>query len=235
MQLDFVPGTLCDERMWGRLLPLLGDGYTFNHVPLYQAQTRGQMLELIGAHSAPQANLVGFSLGAYLALEYALAQPERVRSLTIIGSAGKKLADKEKATRERIIPQLEKNQYTGMTQMRLREIVAPQHLDDGALIDVIQQMAVDLGKDVLLAQFRSTIERPDLMQRVRELRCPVLIIGSELDKLAPADDVRELAANCPNARLHVLNADDGAGHMMPLEAPQLLADYMQAFYQSHHE
>lgn len=228
MRLDFVPGTLCDERMWGRLLPLLGDDFEFNHVPLPKAQTRVQMLELIGAHSAPQANLVGFSLGAYLSVEYALAHPERVKSLTIIGSAGKKLGDKEKTTRERIIPQLEKSQYTGMTRMRLREIVAPEHLDDTSIIDVIQQMAVDLGKEVLLTQFRSTIERPDLMDRVRALQCPVLIIGSELDKLVPADDVRELAANCPNARLHLLS--EGAGHMMPLEAPQVLAHHMRNFY-----
>ncbi len=227
-RLDFVPGTLCDERMWGRLLPLLGDGFEFNHVPLYKAHTREQMLELIGAHSAPKANLVGFSLGAYLAMEYALAHPERVASLTIIGSAGKKLLDKEKATRLRIIPQLEKNHYTGMTQMRLREIVAPEHLDDQAIIGVIQQMAVDLGKDVLLAQFRSTIERPDLMERVHTLHCPALIIGAEHDNLAPAADVRELAANWPTAQLHMLA--EGSGHMMPLEAPQVLANLILDFY-----
>jgi pimeloyl-ACP methyl ester carboxylesterase len=229
-RLDFVPGTLCDERMWGRLLPLLSESFEFNHVPLYKAHTREQMLELIGAHSAPKANLVGFSLGAYLAMEYALAHPERVASLTIIGSAGKKLLEKEKATRLRIIPQLEKNHYTGMTQMRLREIVAPEHLDDRSIIGVIQQMAVDLGKDVLLAQFRSTIERPDLMERVHTLHCPALIIGAEHDNLAPAADVRELAANWPTAQLHMLA--DGSGHMMPLEAPQVLAHLIQAFHRT---
>jgi pimeloyl-ACP methyl ester carboxylesterase len=227
-RLDFIPGTLCDERMWGRMLPLLGDGFDCQHVPLYKAATREQMLELIGAHSAPQANLVGFSLGAYLAMEYALAHPDRVASLTIIGSAGKKLLDKEKALRLRIIPQLQNNHYTGMTQMRLREIVAPEHLNDPAIIGVIQQMAVDLGKDVLLAQFRSTIERPDLMERIHTLGCPVLIVGAEQDKLAPAGDVRALAANCPTAQLQMLA--EGSGHMMPLEAPQTLATHLRSFY-----
>lgn len=230
MRLDFVPGTLCDARMWGRLLPELGGGFEFNHVPLHKARSREQMQALIGAHSAPQANLVGFSLGSYLAMEYALANPDRVRSLTIIGSAGKKLGDKEKATRERIIPQLENSQYTGMTRMRLREIVAPEHLEDAAIIDVIQQMAVDLGKEVLLTQFRTTIERPDLMGRMHELRCPILIVGAEQDKLVPAADVRELAASCANAQLHLIS--EGTGHMIPLEAPQALARHMLDFHRA---
>jgi pimeloyl-ACP methyl ester carboxylesterase len=228
MRLDFVPGTLCDERMWSRLLPLLGDGFDYHHVPLHKARSRQQMQELIGTHSAPKANLVSFSLGAYLAVEYALAKPERVSSLTIIASSAKGLQEKEKATRLRIIPLLEKNHYTGMTQMRLREILAPEHMDDPAIVDVIQQMAVDLGKDVLLTQFRTTIERPDLMQRTGELRCPILIVGAEQDKLVPAADIREFTTYNPAAQLHMLS--EGSGHMIPLEAPQALAAHMLAFY-----
>ncbi|MHA4871291.1 alpha/beta fold hydrolase [Duganella sp. PWIR1] len=228
MRLDFVPGTLCDERMWGRLLPLLGDGFEFNHVPLHKARSREQMQELISAHAAPKANLVAFSLGAYLAVEFALANPERVNSLVIIASSAKGLQEKEKATRLRIIPLLEKNQYTGMTQMRLREILAPEHMDDPAIVDVIQQMAVELGKDVLLTQFRTTIERPDLMRRTGELRCPVMIVASEQDKLVAADDVREFTTYNATAQLHMLT--EGTGHMIPLEAPQALADHLLAFY-----
>lgn len=229
MRLDFVPGTLCDERMWGRLLPLLGDGFEFHHVPLHQAHSREQMQELIGVHSAPRANLVSFSLGAYLALEYALAHPERVNSLVIIASSAKGLQESEKAARLRIIPQLEKNQYTGMTQTRLREILAPEHLDDPAIVGVIQQMAVELGKDVLLTQFRTTIERPDLMRRSGELRCPLLAVGSELDKLVSAADMRELTRHYPAAQLRMLTG--GSGHMIPLEAPQVLAHHLLTFYQ----
>jgi len=229
-RLDLVPGTLCDERMWGRLLPLLGDGFEFHHVPLHKASSRAQMQELIGAHTAPKANLVAFSLGAYLAVEYALANPERVNSLVIIASSARGLQEKEKATRLRIIPLLEKNHYTGMTQMRLREILAPEHMDDPAIVDVIQAMAVELGKDVLLTQFRTTIERPDLISRTGELRCPVLAVASEQDKLVAADDVREFSRYNPAIELHVLQ--EGTGHMIPLEAPQALASHLLNFYRA---
>lgn len=226
-QLDFIPGTLCDERMWSRLTPLLGDGFEFNHVPLHKAHTRGQMQELIAAHSAPSAHLVAFSLGSYLAIEYALLHPQRVQSLVLIANSARGLSESEKETRRRIIPMLKNNAYTGMTRMRLRELLHEAHLGDQSIIDTIQQMAVDLGKDVLLAQFTASMERPDLMERLAEITCPVLIVGAEGDQLVDPADLREMARHLPDVRLHI---HDGTGHMIPLEVPQVLAADILAFH-----
>ncbi|MQA18748.1 alpha/beta fold hydrolase [Rugamonas rivuli] len=226
-QLDFIPGTLCDERMWSRLTPLLGDGFEFNHVPLHKAHTREQMQELIAAHSAPSAHLVAFSLGSYLAIEYALLHPERVQSLVLIANSARGLSETEKETRRRIIPILKNNAYTGMTRMRLRELLHETHLGDQSIIDTIQQMAVDLGKDVLLAQFTASMERPDLMERLAEIKCPVLIVGAEGDQLVDPADLREMARHLSDARLSI---HDGTGHMIPLEVPQVLAADIKAFH-----
>lgn len=226
-RLDFIPGTLCDERMWSRLTPLLGGGFEFNYVPLHQAQTRQQMHEVIAAHSAQSAHLVAFSLGAYLAIEYALLHPERVQSLVLIANSARGLSENEKQTRRRIIPMLKSSAYTGMTRMRLRELLHETHLGDQSIIDIIQQMALDLGKDVLLAQFTASMERPDLMERLAEIKCPVLIVGAAGDQLVDPADLREMQHHLPDARLHI---HDGTGHMIPLEAPQPLAADILTFH-----
>jgi hypothetical protein len=122
---------------------------------------------------------------------------------------------------------LERNAYAGITRQRLRELLHPSHLDDGAITGLIQQMGLDLGKDVLLAQFITTIDRPDLMARLPELACPVLIVGAENDKLVHPDDLRAMAARLPQATLHMIG--DDCGHMVPLEAPAVLAEAMLAF------
>ncbi|WP_254441889.1 alpha/beta fold hydrolase [Duganella vulcania] len=212
--------------MWSRLTPLLGSGFAFNYVPLHQSQTRQQMHEVIAAHSAPAAHLVAFSLGAYLAIEYALLHPERVQSLVLIANSARGLSENEKQTRRRIIPMLKSSAYTGMTRMRLRELLHESHLGDQSIIDIIQQMALDLGKDVLLAQFTASMERPDLMERLAEIKCPVLIVGAAGDQLVDPADLREMQRHLPDARL---NIHDGTGHMIPLEAPQALAADMLAF------
>ena len=229
MRLDFIPGTLCDERMWSRLTPLLGDAFDFNYVPLHQARTRQQMRELIATHSAPAANLVAFSLGTYLAIEHAVAHPERVKSLVLIANSARGLKPAEVQARERIVAVLERNAYTGMSRQRLRELLHPLHLDDEAIVGPIQQMALDLGKEVLLTQFATTIDRPDLMDRLAGLNFPVLIVGAEEDNLVPPEELRQMVARFPNASLQILS---GTGHMIPLEAPEALADHIRHFHKS---
>lgn len=227
IRLDLIPGTLCDERMWSRVAPLLG-GFDLHHVPLHKARTRAQMRELIAAHSAPKTNLVGFSLGAYLAVEYAVAHPERIGTLVLIANSCKGLLPTEAEARKRIVAMLEKNAYSGMTRQRLRELLHPAHMADESITSVIQQMAVDLGKEVLLAQFTTTIDRVDYMHRLHELPFPVLIVGADGDQLVPAEDLRDMATRLPAAQLEMIAQD--TAHMIPLEAPEPLADLLNAFY-----
>lgn len=227
MRLDFIPGTLCDERMWSRLTPLLGDGKDFHYVPLQQARDRQQMRQIIAGSTAASAHVVGFSLGAYLAIEHALAHPQRVRSLVLIANSARGLGEAEIETRRRIVPMLERNAYAGMTRARLREVLHPAHLEDESIVGIIQQMALDLGKEVLLTQFSASIDRPNLMDRLGEITCPVLIVGAHSDKLVDPAELQEMHERLPNSRL-LMHGD--TGHMIPLEAPQALAQDLNDFF-----
>jgi pimeloyl-ACP methyl ester carboxylesterase len=227
IRLDFVPGTMCDERIWSRLTPLLGAGADCRFVPLHQARDRAAMQQLIATHSAPSSNLVGFSMGAYLALEHALAHPDRVNSLVLIATSARGLDADEIERRRRTMTVLASHAYSGMSTAQLRDFVHPANAGKQAVGGVIQQMALELGKDVLLAQFAASMERADLLDRLAELRCPVLLIGATEDRKVGAGELREMHARCPTSRLTML---DDTGHMIPLEAPHAVAAAIRAFY-----
>ncbi|HJV02534.1 MAG TPA: alpha/beta fold hydrolase [Burkholderiaceae bacterium] len=226
IRLDFIPGTMCDARMWSGLAPLLDDAADCRFVPLHEAHDRDAMRHTIAAHSAPAANLVAFSLGGYLALEHALAHPERVNSLVLIAASAQGLAAEEIARRQRTMKVLASHAYGGMAPAQLREFVHPANMGRPEVVDVIKRMALELGKELLLAQFAASTERTDLLDRLPDLRCPVLLVGSEDDRKVDPADLRAMHARCPNSRLLMLR---DCGHMIPLEAPPALASALRDF------
>jgi pimeloyl-ACP methyl ester carboxylesterase len=227
IRLDLIPGTLCDQRLWSKLVPLLPAGLEASHVPLFKARTRAQMQSLISARTAPVSHIVAFSMGAYLALEHALGHPDRVASLVLISSSARGLRAEEKERRQRSMAVLEKHAFAGTPPSQLRNFVLPAHLDDPSIAGLIQQMSLDLGKETMLAQFAASMERPDLMERLPELRCPVMIVGSEDDAMVRPADLRAMAEQVPGAKLEMIR---GSGHMIPLEAPEQLRDALAGFY-----
>jgi pimeloyl-ACP methyl ester carboxylesterase len=227
MRLDLIPGTLCDQRLWSKLVPLLPASFEMNHVPLFKARTRKQMQSLIAARTAPAAHIVAFSMGAYLALEHALSKPERVASLVLISSSARGLRAEEKERRQRAMAVMKDHPFSGTSLGQLRNFVLPAHLDDPSIAGVIQQMSLGLGKETMLAQFAASMERADLMEHLPALRCPVMIVGSEDDAMVRATDLRAMAEQVPEARLTIIS---GSGHMIPLEAPEKLRDALTGFY-----
>jgi pimeloyl-ACP methyl ester carboxylesterase len=65
------------------------------------------------------------------------------------------------------------------------------------------------------------------MERLQELRCPVMIVGAEDDAMVRAADLREMAERVAGAKLEILS---GSGHMIPLEVPEKLRDALVGFY-----
>jgi len=227
IRLDLIPGTLCDQRLWGKLVPLLPPGLEASYVPLFKARTRAQMQSLIAARTAPAAHIVAFSMGAYLALEHTLAHPDRVASLVLIASSARGLRPEEKERRRRSMAVLAQHAFAGTPPSQLRNFVLPAHLDDPSIAGVIRQMSLDLGKDTMLAQFAASMERADLMERLGELRCPLMIVGAQDDAMVRSADLRAMAQQVPGARLEIVG---GSGHMIPLEAPEGLRDVLVDFY-----
>ena len=58
-------------------------------------------------------------------------------------------------------------------------------------------------------------ERPDRMETLKALTCPILVVAGEEDMITPLPASQEMADANPHARLLLL---PGAGHMPMLEA-----------------
>jgi pimeloyl-ACP methyl ester carboxylesterase len=200
---------------------------------------RAWLLELLDACDLDRATLAGLSLGGGIALRTALDEPARVRALALIAPYG-------------VSPRLPGGRTgyfsvhtpgaTGLTNAALRHSDRLLRTSLGALLhrpDAITQE--------LVTQVRALLTRLDagaawsgfqhhevewsgprtyLSQQLGTIACPTLLLSGEHDGLVPPDDVRAAAARIPGARFVLV---PGAGHWLPRDAPDPLAEQLIGF------
>lgn len=227
--LAFLPGTMCDARVWApvreRLIPLFSGHY----IATETQASRQDMLALVDSTAETEGplHLVAFSMGGYLALDYALGHPGRVASLVTVGTSAFGLTPQEAAERARALDLLEKHEYRGISQARINQFIHPSRQSDPAVADAIRAMDRDLGKQVLVNQLRETSTRASLAPLLPLLAVPALFIGADSDPFVSTATIGKMAGLAPGARMEI--AQD-AGHMLPLEQPGWLADRIAAFH-----
>lgn len=226
----FIHGAGGNALLWGATLNRLPgvDGVALD-LPGH-GRSPGPGLATIGAYGAAalaladalglaELVLVGHSMGGGVALELALAQPERVRGLVLLSTTARlyvaptllqQLVDDPAAARRWIVetgygPQTaEGTRRLGCAQLAR---VAPSVLH---------------GDFVACSAF-------DARARLAEVRAPALVVCGAEDRLTPPKYVRALAEGLASARFEVI---PGAGHMLPMEAPAAVAEAVLRFLSS---
>jgi pimeloyl-ACP methyl ester carboxylesterase len=89
------------------------------------------------------------------------------------------------------------------------------HIGDERIVTKIRAMTERLGAETFVRQ--SNIERKDGTEVLRSLRCPVLILCGENDRVPPLADHYEMARLAPQAKVVIVAR---SGHMTPIENPE---------------
>jgi len=213
----FIPALLCDARLYGDVIAALGDQIAATVLLSPQPRLADSVADIL-ARAPEKFALVGTSYGGSLALEIALAAPQRVTALWLMGcdpgapkTGGPDLAGGLEATPDAVI---------GM----LAGLVV--HKDAAGPAAVFKAMAQTVGGAHGAAQARAASTRTALASRLGELKMPVLLLWGEDDALVPAAVGRQLAENLPDAHYHQLA---GCGHLPTLEKPAESAALFSAF------
>jgi 2-succinyl-6-hydroxy-2,4-cyclohexadiene-1-carboxylate synthase len=163
--------------------------------------------------------LAGYSMGGRLALHVALALPDRVTRLVLMG-ASPGLAD----AAERAARRAADDRLAGEVETMSIEQFAARWARTPVLADQPPEVQVAVGEDRLrntpaglAAALRGlgTGALPSLWDRLDEIRIPVLLVVGERDAKFRATAER-MAAELPQASVEVVA---GAGHAVHLEDP----------------
>lgn len=230
--LTFVPGTMCDERLWHPVWERLGPAVRRDYIPVETGRDRATLLALFDAASGrlkpgEKLNLVAFSMGGYLAYDYAIRHPDRIASLVTICASPRGLSERERKQRRFTIDYLETHDYTGPSNGRLNQMLHPDHHGDSPVKAIMRDMDQTLGRETLLAQMKETSDREDLLPELYKLSCPTMVIVGDADPIVSVEDGREIVEALPDGRLEIAQR---CGHMAPIEQPDWLLSVLKTFH-----
>lgn len=173
--------------------------------------------EILDAVGAEKANIAGISFGGFVAQEFALRYPTRLRKLVLASTsfggpnhvlpAAETLAAMASTSGLNSADRIRQNITAAFTPEFRRE-----HADE---VDRFCQLREEnpVPVDVYLQQLRSAMTF-NAESRVGEIRAETLVITGEDDTVVPPQNSRNLAASFPRAELAVI---ENAGHMAFVE------------------
>jgi pimeloyl-ACP methyl ester carboxylesterase len=207
-----------------------GHGQSTNSDSLPSIDGLGHDLRtVLEATDATDAVLVGHSMGGMTIQSYAALHPEdfeqRARSVVLVATAARTLG--------RTVPGRVVHRALGDGRQEwTRRGRVGRALVRGSLGQQARRAHVDLTLEtfaattgVARAGYLVAMAAMDLREGLANITVPTTVLVGTRDRLTPVRSGRQLAAAIPDADLVIL---PGAGHMLPLEAPDRIIDAVRS-------
>lgn len=162
-------------------------------------------------------DVVGHSLGAWLALEMAIRSGASFRSITLMSAAGIHLPG---------IPR--GDLFMRAPDVVLRSMVASAELGDELVKRTAADQGIELRNRYAIARvaWNPPMYNPHLAKWLHRIACPVQIIWGQQDAMLPLAYAHEFQRLIPGAALHTLPA---CGHLPHVEQPEQAASLVLSF------
>ena len=236
-------GGMLDRRMWDEQFELLAKTY---RVLRYDASAHGDSVlppdvywdhadlrELMNTLEIDRAILVGLSLGGKTAIDLALENPERVEAIVAVSSglSGYRFTSDFYLEKKDVMIQAWKaGEFDVVVESFQRcwtdgPYRAPEDVDPE-----IREKVRSMARNGLEHAMEGRMIDPPAIDRLGELKLPMLVVVGELDMPGIREIADMVVAANPNAELVAI---PGVAHMVNMEAPdrfnELLLEYLSRF------
>jgi len=215
---------MCDSRLCCPQIVALGYERAVMVAPLTGASSVGALAASVLEAAPAKFALAGLSMGGIVAMEVLARAPDRVTRLALMDTNCLPETPQVAAAREPHIVGVQ----AGRLAEVMREEMKPRYLAPGPrrldVLNIVLEMAMDLGPQVFVAQSRALQRRHDQQSTLRRARLPTLVLCGEHDALCPVQRHEFMAEIIPDSSLAVIPE---AGHLPTLEQPDATTDALR--------
>jgi pimeloyl-ACP methyl ester carboxylesterase len=171
------------------------------------------------------ADLVGLSMGGYVAQALWADHPALVRSLVLTNTRAGADSDAARAGRDAAITTVTTAGRAPIADAMLGKLLAKGA--DPLLAARVRSMIEGTPVETIVADLRGLRDRPDRTALLPQIAVPTLVVGGDQDPITPRPDAEQLARGIPGATLCMVAA---AAHLVPMEQPTAFAAAVGSFW-----
>ncbi|MBW4983077.1 alpha/beta hydrolase [Mameliella sp. CS4] len=213
----FLPGMMCDARLFGPQIADLSRDHAVMTVPITQGERIEEIASGVLDVAPTRFALAGFSMGGMVAMELYRRAPDRVTRLALMDTSPLPEPPQMAAMRD---PQIIRARSGTLREVMANDLL-PQYLahgpHNGEIGALVMDMALGLGVEVFVRQSRAMQRRRDQQGTLRRINVPTLVLCGAEDSICPIKRHTFMAEMIPKAELRVI---EDAAHLPTLEQPE---------------
>jgi len=225
-ELVFIPGLLSDEAFWQPTLEKLNVQHKTRIVDVSKLSSIEGAAGDLWKQVEGDAILVGFSLGAWVALAAYKLFPERCRGLVLISSAPGSLTEKTRRHFQQYIEQIESGQFEDFLAADFALDVADENQSNDALKERFFKMMRAQGPRIGISQLNAMLQFKGDFSNLRRVKCPTILVRGERDMSLNVKRQEQMREEIPMCELVVVSR---AAHYVPIENPRDFAENLDGW------
>ncbi len=196
---------------------------------------RDDLTRLLNALDVTRAHLVGCSNGGQISLDLALEQPQRVVSLTLVGStpSGFELRGAPPRHMLEMFEAAQRGDVERSSELQIRIWLdggyrEPAQVEAELRHKALAMNRIPVAQNTFLVADAQPLNplNPPAITRLETVACPTLVVAGALDHPEVLRAADEMAGRIPNARKVVM---EGTGHVPSYEQPETFAALLLDF------
>jgi pimeloyl-ACP methyl ester carboxylesterase len=208
-----------DLRGFGRSSPVTGG-------PLTMERHATDLAEILDLVSVEKADIVGMSMGGYVALAFVDMYPDRVRSLALVDTrAGADSVEGKRARNTMVEWALAEGRAALATRMQEALLGPTASIEAKARL---KTMIEECRYETIAAALQGMRDRRDRADVLPRIKVPSTVLVGEHDTVTPPEAAQAMASAIDGS---VLVTIPDAGHVSPIESPTAVNAALSTLFQ----
>ncbi|QTA82041.1 Alpha/beta hydrolase fold-containing protein [Desulfonema limicola] len=244
----FAHGMLLSSKMFSRQIEALkdrfrciafdfrGHGNSEKTASGYDMDTLTQdTAGLIKALELGTCNFAGLSMGGFVGMRLAARYPDLIKNLILMDTSADP-ESKENISKYRLLNFIAR--WFGLALVADRVITVmfgTRFLNDSTRAEekaLWRRHLISNNSGTITKAVKGVIDRQGIHEELDKIRSHTLIIVGDQDKATPPEKSRRIQEKIPGSELVII---PGAGHLSPIEEPEVVNAVLEEFFKIRHE